>query len=269
MYQLETIFLELTSKCNFNCKLCARTVRRHKPDGDMPRNVLDAFICQISSVSSLQQINLMFQGEPLLYADIEYALNCLAVLPQKKILYSNGSLLDKHRILLLLENKIDEIVLSIDGITQEECQHYRPEIDLEFLLRCIEEFKILRGSRYKTIISVSKVGFMNDIPNTKRYMAYWSKKVDKVRINRFWDYENSKPLGLIHSNCTSPTHRMVVSWNGDIIPCCYDTARTRVFGNITDNTISEIWENKLYQAFRQRVKDDKEPLCQTCDWVEP
>ena len=70
--------------------------------------------------------------------------------------------------------------------------------------------------------------------------------------------------------CTDIYHQLGIYWNGDVVPCCYDTDGANIMGSITKDTLSTIWKSALYNEFRNNVKNvlsdpEKEPaVCKSC-----
>ena len=55
--------------------------------------------------------------------------------------------------------------------------------------------------------------------------------------------------------CTDIYAQVLVYWNGDVVACCYDLEGDQVMGNLTSNSIKEIWNGEKYNNFRKRLKD--------------
>lgn len=123
--EFSSVRLEITSKCNINCKYCHNADYSNKPD--------DMSTCDIKNlVYSLKQeypINkvLLTGGEPLLNKDIIEIVKYISSLGIKVDLVTNGKLLDKEMVLKLEDAGLKRIRLSIDGF--EEHQKYRTGSD--------------------------------------------------------------------------------------------------------------------------------------------
>ena len=60
---------------------------------------------------------------------------------------------------------------------------------------------------------------------------------------------------------------MFVHPDGVVTPCCLDSNREMVMGNIKENSIKDIWKNELYQDMRKKHlagKIDEIPTCKKC-----
>ncbi|NIP42706.1 MAG: radical SAM protein, partial [candidate division Zixibacteria bacterium] len=59
-----------------------------------------------------------------------------------------------------------------------------------------------------------------------------------------------------------------VTWSGDCVACCRDTAGKTVLGNIFKEPLENVWNGDRYRKFRQNLIDRRPDLndaCQNCD----
>ena len=65
-----------------------------------------------------------------------------------------------------------------------------------------------------------------------------------------------------HRYCPIPWHSAVVLGNGDVMACCVPTTK---MGSLNNQSLTEIWNGKLYSELRRRVNSDDPPLvCKNC-----
>jgi radical SAM protein with 4Fe4S-binding SPASM domain len=67
--------------------------------------------------------------------------------------------------------------------------------------------------------------------------------------------------------CTLPWEVMTVTWNGDVVPCCYDYDAKMVLGNMGEQSLSEIWNGDKIQSIRKEFVANRvtNPLCRHCE----
>jgi radical SAM protein with 4Fe4S-binding SPASM domain len=68
--------------------------------------------------------------------------------------------------------------------------------------------------------------------------------------------------------CPYPWTQMAVTYSGDCVPCCRDTAARSVLGNLLLDDVNEIWNNEKYQQFRENLINHHPELnaaCENCD----
>jgi radical SAM protein with 4Fe4S-binding SPASM domain len=58
----------------------------------------------------------------------------------------------------------------------------------------------------------------------------------------------------------------VFTWDGDVVPCCFDKDAKHKMGNIMQQTFSEIWKNTDYQLFRHQLSQNRQhiDICSNC-----
>jgi radical SAM protein with 4Fe4S-binding SPASM domain len=64
--------------------------------------------------------------------------------------------------------------------------------------------------------------------------------------------------------CPYPWTQMAVTYSGDCVPCCRDTAARSVLGNVFDNSIMTVWNGEKYRQFRRNLIDKRPDLNQAC-----
>jgi len=65
--------------------------------------------------------------------------------------------------------------------------------------------------------------------------------------------------------CYTPWHNCYVTWEGDVVPCCYFYDKQICFGNVFRESFKDIWNNDKYQEFRKSKAISRDlPICQTC-----
>ena len=56
------------------------------------------------------------------------------------------------------------------------------------------------------------------------------------------------------------------TWEGDVVPCCFDKDGTHTLGNIKTESFYDIWRGKAYQSFRQQILKERKTIdiCSNC-----
>jgi|SRR5690554_544054 len=110
-----SIYLKLTDACNLNCKMCGQANNKKlglvKNQNFLDFNMFKKFIKSI--IKEVEFVNL-WGGEPLLHPKIMEFVNYFSENKKYISIATNGTLLRKHAK-ALVENGVDEIVVSLDG----------------------------------------------------------------------------------------------------------------------------------------------------------
>jgi len=70
----------------------------------------------------------------------------------------------------------------------------------------------------------------------------------------------------LDNHCWRMWSGAVVTWDGKVVPCCFDKDATHEMGNLSKEDFNSIWKGPTYTAFRkQLLKGRKEiDICKNC-----
>lgn len=284
--------VEPTTHCNLRCPECPTGLRILKrPTGSMN---MDLFSHIIDSMSRhLLYITLYFQGEPFLNKDL---LQMIRLAKSKKLLVAtstNGHFLTPDTAKEVVESGLDRLIISLDGTDQSAYSKYRvggdintvisgirqvvywkkklkksfPFIELQFLVLGTNEHQLKEIKLLAKNLGVDKLSLKSAQLNNLENNPFLTS------VKRFARYSNesSNKTG-IHSDLPDYCHRMwnspVITWEGIIIPCCFDKDAEHKFGNIQDNDFSNIWISDNYQSFRQQIFKNRKNITMCCNCTE-
>ncbi len=286
-----SISIEPTTACNLRCPECPSGLRAFtRPTGLLEKEFYQKTIDELSS--HLLYLILYFQGEPYLHP---HFFDLVTYASQKNIYTAtstNAHYLHEKNAQKTLESGLDRLIISIDGTTQETYEQYRIGGSLEKVIRGTETLLNLRkkGSYQKpyTIFQFLVVKpNEHQIEEVKRLAK--NLGVDKVAFKtaQIYDYENGSTLMpsnskysryALQSNgkyaiknpllnqCWRMWQGCVITWDGKIVPCCFDKDASHQLGNLQEKTLREIWQSAAYQNFRQKLLISRKEIdiCQNC-----
>lgn len=233
-----------------------------------------------------------FQGEPYLNPAF---LNMVSYASKKGIYTAtstNAHYLKDEVAKKTIESGLDRLIISIDGTTQETYQSYRIGGKLEKVIEgaknIIKWKKELNSSTPHVIFQ-----FLVVKPNEHQIdevMALGKEiGVDEVRLKtaQVYDYEQGNDLiptldkysrykkkkdgtWVIKNKMVNSCWRMwqscVITWDGAVVPCCFDKDATHQLGQLKDKSFKEIWASKSYQGFRQSllISRSEIDICKNC-----
>ncbi len=285
------ISIEPTNTCNLRCPECptgrnALTRAKGSIEPDFFRRLTD----QIASHTLY--LNLSFQGEPLM---VRY-LPDLVVYAKSKRMYislsTNAHFLDETMAKQLIQSRLDRIIISMDGMTQDTYERYRIGGSLERLKTNLETLVRLKKSikSHHPLIELQFLVFKHNYHeiNQLRLFAHQSG-VDRLRLKtaqierqdagrellpedpRFSRYHHSDPestelKNTIPNACFRLMTNPVVSWDGFLLPCCFDKDAGFPMGNLNEKPFHEIWKGSTYQSFRNQVFTQRSTvtMCRNC-----
>jgi radical SAM protein with 4Fe4S-binding SPASM domain len=95
----------------------------------------------------------------------------------------------------------------------------------------------------------------NLIPKQERYSRYKKESDGTYSIkNKFDDH------------CWKMWHSCVITWDGKVVPCCFDKDAHFVMGDLKQNSFKEIWQSDAYNEFRKNllVSRAEIEMCRNC-----
>ncbi|GAW29399.1 tungsten cofactor oxidoreductase radical SAM maturase [Carboxydocella sp. ULO1] len=115
---IRELYLELTTACNLNCQNCYRHSWQ-QAGGMMARETWQQALAAARRLPELKRVVLGGIGEPLLHPDFKEIVTAIKREGWSLTITSNGFLLEEKLGRFLVEQQVDEIVVSIDGYSPE------------------------------------------------------------------------------------------------------------------------------------------------------
>jgi len=68
------------------------------------------------------------------------------------------------------------------------------------------------------------------------------------------------------NHCWKMWHSCVITWDGKVVPCCFDKDAHYVLGDLTKNSFEEIWQGDKYNEFRASLLRSRNEIemCKNC-----
>ena len=205
----------------------------------------------------VSNIDLNFGGESLLHPEFKAMLNY--VLSKKQSFQSvgwitNGMLFSEDIANLVVASKLDWVTFSLDGL-KELNDEIRKGSKYSLIEKNLLYLLDKRGTKIKPQISVNLTRTIQTNSYIDRFVNYWVDKVDRVVENPCFTKElQYTDLKGFHTNkigyCGYPFSSMIIYWNGNVAPCCYDINGGNLMGNVVHDSIKKVWLNNNYRIMR-------------------
>ncbi|TAH25591.1 MAG: radical SAM protein [Cytophagales bacterium] len=289
--KLAAIAFEPTTSCNLRCPQCPSGIRSFtRPTGNLDQTLFYQTIDEIKS--HLMYLTFYFQGEPYLNPKF---LEMVAYANQKNIYTStstNAHYLDQANAKATVESGLNRIIISIDGTAQDTFQKYRVGGKLDKVIEgtknLIEWKKKLKSSTphilFQFIVMKHNEHQIEEIKSLAKTIG-----VDELQLKtaQIYDYEHGSDLlptnekysryhkshnsnyeinNQLLNHCWKMWHSCVITWDGSVVPCCFDKDASNSLGQLSHEKLSSIWKNKLYQNFRTRISKSRKEIeiCKNC-----
>ena len=257
---LTTVNIELTSLCNKNCWMCGR----RKIDREYPKLAIKYGHMDFELVKNIAEqlprnivVQLHNNGEPTLYPRLGEAIKLF----NKQItnFVTNGK--------LLLE-KADEIIDSLDTMAVSIIEN-DSDADEQYEILC--KFLEIKGDKKPhTILRLN-----GNITNVERYEKLgliYARRILHAPEGSF-NYRKVPTVPEI-GICLDFLNHLAINKDGEASICVrFDPKRLGVLGDLKNQSLSEIWNNKKrlqWLEFHKKGKRDLVPLCSYCHfWGVP
>jgi radical SAM protein with 4Fe4S-binding SPASM domain len=286
-----SISIEPTTSCNLRCPECPSGLRKFSRNtGMLTWEMYQSTIDQLKQ--NLMYVILYFQGEPYLNPQFFDFINYA----KKRRIYTatstNGHFLTEENARKTIASGLDRLIISLDGIGQEAYSEYRiggryqrvidgvkkmvewkrkmksstPHIIIQFLVLKSNEHQLQEVKDICRSLGVDELQFKTAqvynyengnpiIPSIDKYSRY--KKLE----DGTYTFKNKLP-----NKCYKMWSSNVVTWDGLIVPCCFDKDAEHQLGDLSKQTFKEIWKSKKYNQFRKGVFNyrKKIEICKNC-----
>lgn len=283
--------VEPTTACNLRCPQCISGLRAFtRATGRLDPEWLERILAELHP--HLWGVLFYFQGEPLLHPEIGRLILSVSQYKLLSSLSTNGHFLSEEKSYELISAGLTHLRISIDGMTQESYAQYRVGGDLGTVQAGVERLLRLRRamrSRFP-LVELQFIAFrhnLSEIPAFKK----WAHAVgaDHFRIKtaqileltpaqyEAWipekesRYERAadgsiRLRGKVPNRCWRLWRAAEVTWDGQLLPCCFDKNAEYAFGSLDKGTFAEVWHNGRADAFRRTVFQARESvdICRNC-----
>ncbi len=277
---------ELTNHCILHCPECptgSGILTRQK--GFMDPDLFREIVKQTGPY--LYFMNLYFQGEPMLHPQFFSFIEQAGKI--KTIVSTNGHFLSEANSEKLSCSGLYKLIISLDGMDQSSYSAYRIGGDLEkvlvgirnvvsaiknsrsplkleiqYLVNNRNQHGLEAGRKFAREINASFRLKSMQISNKDR-AGEWMPVSEKFRrykkVDGSYTIKNSLP-----DRCLRLVLNPVITWDGKVIPCCFDKDARYVMGDLNRDSFSSIWHGSLYSDFRKQILTGrgKTDICMNC-----
>jgi radical SAM protein with 4Fe4S-binding SPASM domain len=286
-----SISIEPTTSCNLRCPECPSGLRSFsRPTGMLNETFFKKIVDQIHR--DLLYLTFYFQGEPYLNPRF---LDMIRYAHGKNIFTTtstNAHYLNDANARATVESGLDRLIISLDGSTQETYESYRiggdlekvltgtrnivkwkkelgsavPHLVFQFLVVKPNEHQILEVQKLASAIGVDEIKFKTAqvynytngnplIPDTSKYSRY-RKTADGT-----WTLKNK-----LENHCWKLWHAPVITWDGVVVPCCFDKDAKHAMGDLKESDFKDVWRGEAYGRFRSSILRSRKEIdiCKNC-----
>ncbi len=274
---LPSIFaIEINVSCNLRCPECALggnfiSRKRGSLNFDQFRIIAD----KIRPFS--KYLYIMLWGEPLLNNDIIAMIKYASKFTETCI-STNAMLINSKNAEELICSGLGTLIVSIDGTTQEVYEKYRVGGDLN---KVFDSLKLLNAINIKHGRKVTIIPQFVVFQHNEHQMEQFNQVCKSLHLkpsfkapyiqdnSKFSNsdnptfirkrYKNITKLRKGMQKCQDARKVFTILLIGNVVACCYDYNGVTNFGNIFENEVIDIWNDRGYRQFRKDIISGETP----------
>ena len=286
-----SISIEPTTSCNLRCPECPSGLRSFtRPTGMLDPDLYRSVIDQLAP--TLSYLTFYFQGEPYLNPAFTEMVAYAAAKGIYTATSTNAHFLSPEAAHATVSSGLSRLIISLDGTTQDAYAAYRIGGSLDKVVEgtrnIIAAKKALRSSTPHVIFQFLVVApNEHQIPDV--YTLAKELHVNQVVLKtaQIYNYEQGSDLipkqdrysrylknddgtysikNRLNDHCWKMWHSCVVTWDGKVVPCCFDKDAHFVLGDLKKNSFRDVWNGVDYQRFRKSLLLSRSAIemCRNC-----
>ena len=260
------IMVELTSWCNYTCKMCIKNFVTNKERINMPLELVKK-IADNAREMNVASLWIGAGSECLIHPEAKEALDILLSVPTlDSTLLTNGSCLNEDIARLLIDKNCKNVSVSLDASRKDTYKAIRGG-DLTHVEKNIDRLLSMRGNNDFPRLRVSMVKMEDNVDQREEFLQKWEGKADIIDYQNLIEYKDNdkqRRVGFYENfSCLDPFRRLYVNYDGNIYPCCMPGfLEGHYLGNIKEITLMEAWNGAVMDKLRDELRSGK--LSENC-----
>jgi MoaA/NifB/PqqE/SkfB family radical SAM enzyme len=235
------IEIETLNRCNNDCSFCPVNIKLDpRPRSVMDEDLFNSIIEQLADLQYNGDIALFSNNEPLL----DRRIVDFCKIAKQKIPTINHLYLSTNGKLLTIE-LFEDLMKYLDYIVID---NYDNQMRLLEPVKAITEYLLTN-------------------PTYEEKVRIYMRKKDEILSTRGGSAPNRTNIAPLKSSCYLPFAQMTVRPDGKISLCANDPLGKATLGDLTRDSISDVWNSDLYWGVRRRIAEGRKNffLCRSCD----
>lgn len=267
--------IESTNRCNLSCVMCPHRIMKRE-QVDMSWEIFSKIIDESRGLAKSSYLHMI--GEPLLHPNIVDMINYTHDAGIETSISTNVVKLNMEYGERLLNSRLDELVLCLDGVDDKTYRKFRIGGHFPSVKASIDNFIQLRKehpfSNMKVVVQL--IHMKDNADQAEALVREYEQKLYGIghvlvkgysRFAGFVDDLGAVPTKPRRFSCSKVHTHIAFQSDGDCVICCRDFEKMTVIGNIKKSSISELWHSDKYNKYRLQFASrnwNGNSLCKDC-----
>lgn len=286
-----SLTVEPTTACNLGCPECPSGLKSFtRATGNIKADTVDVILDELGSY--LSYVNFYFQGEPYIHRSFLEMVKKASAKGIFTTTSTNAHFFTPEIAEETVRSGLDKLIISLDGVTQKTYESYRINGSLE---KVLEASKLMVATKKRMQSKTPLIVFQFLVVRPNEHEVKLAEElaaeigVDQITFKtaQIYDYKNGNELiplneeysrykkhadgtykikNTLENQCWRMWRGSVITWDGKVVPCCFDKDAKYEMGNIRQLDFNQIWKGEAYQSFRKGVIKgrDQIDICKNC-----
>jgi len=286
-----SVAVEPTTACNLRCPECPSGLRSFTRDtGNLKSATFYKALDELSKTAVY--LNLYFQGEPFIHPGFLDLVKGAKKYKLYTATSTNAHFIDDETARQTVMSGLDRLIISLDGLTQETYSKYRVQGNLEKVIHATEALvswkkKLNSPTPYLIFQFLLTSHNQHEVEEAKAFAKKTGVNEIRFKTAQVYDFEMGNSLipenedfsrytknsdgtysvkNPMLNHCWRMWQSPVITWDGWVVPCCFDKDAQHKMGNMRGQSFREVWHSRPYTDFRKKVMSSRSEtdICKNC-----
>lgn len=281
-----SVHIDICSICNFKCNFCFHSAPDAMKEkgykyGSMTIDLFKKITDDLTKFNhKIRKVKIGLHGEPTIHPKLPEMIKYMKSKNVTEIieLFTNGSLLNPKLNRELIDAGLDRVNFSIEGLTSEKYKEVTGvSIDMD---KFVANIKNLYENRKNCKLYIKIIDINLSQEDKNKFFATFGDICDEIfienvvpqwaEINKF-DVDTTGMYGQrvdrYKEVCPFPFMYLHFNFDGTASPCTLDWGKQVLIGDVTKESVLEIWQGKKLNDLHIKMlekKRDEIPFCNKC-----
>jgi sulfatase maturation enzyme AslB (radical SAM superfamily) len=239
--------IETTNVCDADCVFCMYSQQR-RPKGTMAMPLFRRIVDEAATIPQIDQITLTGLGEPLLdrfvVDRVKYIRSVMKAIPID--IFTNGSYLRPQMTRDLIDAGVSLLNVSLNGVDRAQRQQIMKLDNYEEVVAYIRYARACGAGKMRVVVKGVVSKDLMEVGDTEQFENQWREPALPdgsvfLHLEGNWAGKVWASRTVQRKPCNRALNQIMVLWDGRVSLCCFDGDGEDIFGDLTTQTIRDIF----------------------------